>query len=62
VLPANILQYVDPLSAVLILAVYRLLKLQHRELQKDVAEIRNRLRRLEDGHMTEKNKFTTEDD
>jgi predicted ATP-grasp superfamily ATP-dependent carboligase len=62
VLLADILQYVDPLSAVLIVAVYRLLKVQHRELQKDVAEIRNRLRRLEERHMTENYQFQTDDD
>ena len=60
--PTDILQYADPLSAVLIVAVYRLLKVQHRELQKDVAEIRNRLRRLEERHMTENYQFQTDDD
>lgn len=63
--PASILQYaeyVDPLSAVLIVAVYRVLKLQYQELRKDLAEIQNRLIRLEEGHMTDDYQFPTDDD
>jgi len=63
--PAGILQYVeyvDPLSAVLIVAVYRVLKLQYQELRKDLAEIQNRLIRLEEGHMTDDYQFPTDDD